>query len=234
MLFSRSKKFIFVHIYKTGGTSVTQMLQKYNYNFLTNQLPFRLLNSLLARTGSEYRIWAGNINYIGLLGCHQHATAFHIKNCLPDKIFLESFKFAFVRNPWSWQVSIYNHIKLAKHHVHHKLVNSFSDFSEYLRWRIQEDKHLQSEFVTDINGKYLVDYIGRLETIESDLDKICSVIGIETPKIIHLNKKLNKNDYVSYYTKESQELLANAFASDIERFGYSFDKYSSQPIIDLG
>jgi hypothetical protein len=122
-------------------------------------------------------------------------------------------------------------MKQVKSHYHHDLVNTFTGFDEYLEWRIKEDLHLQSEYLQDTNGDYLVDYVGRLENLQEDIQFIGKRLGMADFEIPHLNKRLKNGDYKNYYTAKTKRLVAEAFVEDIERFGYSFDRHSSDPII---
>lgn len=88
------------------------------------------------------------------------------------------FSFAFVRNPWDWQVSLYTFMLKNKNHYQHNLAKSFSGFTEYIEWRCREDVRFQRDFVFSKDGKQLVNFIGRFENLEKDFNYICSQIGI--------------------------------------------------------
>jgi hypothetical protein len=131
------------------------------------------------------------------------------------------FTFAFVRNPWSWQVSLYSFMIENEDHFQHELIVDMEDFDAYIEWRVGEDKVLQSEFVCDADGNIIVDDVGRLETIEDDFAEICQTIGIDA-SLPHKNQSGHR-DYRTYYSEHSRALVAEHFQADIERFGYDFD-----------
>jgi hypothetical protein len=88
----------------------------------------------------------------------------------------------------------------------------------------------QSDFVRDKNGKVLVDFIGRFENLQSDFDRVCPEIGLPPTALPHVNKSkvIRKyKGYQDYYDKESKEFIAELYKSDIELFGYEFDRSST-------
>jgi hypothetical protein len=196
MLLSLRHRFIFIHIYKAAGTSVTHALRPFTREPLLRRrtvprLPDRLPDHL---TAAEVR---------GEIG----------------ELFDRCFKFTFVRNPWDWQVSLYHYMLQTRKHPQHQLIRGMK-FDEYIRWRVTEDRHLQKEFVTDAAGKTIVDFIGRFENLETDFAAVCEKIGIAA-KLPHRNRSRHA-DYRSYYDDTTRELIATHFRDDIEMFGYSF------------
>ena len=199
MLLSLRHRFIFIHIYKVAGTSVTRALRPY----CRERLPTRLFQT-------------GRAQSIPTLP--DHITAQELRTEVRD-LFDRCFKFAFVRNPWDWQVSLYHYMKQNRKHPQHALIRNMT-FDEYITWRVTKDKHLQKEFVTDGEGTIIVDFVGRFERLEEDFDQICQRIGIR-PSLPHRNRSRH-DDYRSCYTDTTRELIAEHFRPDIELFDYSF------------
>lgn len=207
MLISHSHEFIFIHNYKVAGTSIRSALSKYTPWYKKNRYSNTIYN-LLCKVTSSY--------------VPHHATAFEIKNNVPPEIWDNYFKFAFVRNPWDWQVSLYFFMLKNKSHHQHELIRSMNSFEEYIEWRVNEDCHLQKEFLVDDVGNLIVDYIGKYENLQDDFDEICRQIGINA-SLTHKNKSKHK-DYREYYNDYTRNLIEEAFKEDIEMFGYSFDQ----------
>ena len=149
-----------------------------------------------------------------------HTTAAYVKRIFPDEVYEDAFKFAFVRNPWDWQISLYHYMKQEPNHYQHDFINNMKSFEEYLYWRINEEKHLQKEFVTDENGEIIVDFIGKLENIDSDLKNICDKLNLNV-SLQHENKSKHEN-YKTYYTDKTRDMVYEAFKEDIELFDYTF------------
>jgi hypothetical protein len=229
MLVSLEKKFIFIHVYKVAGTSIKKALEPYCYTpqkIWYNRLLLKATKSLYNKPLmfdpkgiGEYLIQHGG-----------HIKAQEAKNDLPS-LWANSFTFAFVRNPWDWQVSLYNFMKKDKSHFQHQLANSFQDFKEYLQWRVNNEVRFQTDFLLDRSGNLIVDFIGRLETINDDFSLICNNLGISAslPKV----NVSNILPYQEFYDSEDRELVAKVFAKDINLLGYSFDSFEPRPVKSL-
>jgi hypothetical protein len=200
MLVSTRHRFAFIHVYKVAGTSVRTALRPYADGQLLDRI----------------RRWLGHPPRYS-----PHLTAAEARRQLGPEEFDRAFTFAFVRNLWDWQVSLYSFMLHNANHPQHELVNSFSSFVEYLDWRVNEDLRLQSDFVTDAHGRQLLDFIGRYESLETDFARVCETIGIPA-QLPHRNKSQRTDDYRAYYSQTTRALVRDAFAEDIERFNYSF------------
>lgn len=205
MLISRKHKFIFIHIYKNAGSSITSAL-----------LPF----------AKEDGVQPADRNHAAVSEpfnpqpYHIHVSAADLVANMGGEEFSKYFSFAIVRNPWDWQVSLYSFMRKFKSHRQHAMALKFQNFKEYLRWRCSEEVRLQKDFLVDEQGKVLVDYVGRFERLELEFKEICSRISITTelPKI----NVSNELPYQSFYDDESIELVRETFKADIEMFGYNF------------
>lgn len=208
MLISYRHTFLFIHVYKVAGTSVRDALEPYADKA---PLPARALKRYLKVNLPHHR-WRV---------FPHHIRASQVQALIPPAIYNSFFKFAFVRNPWDWQVSLYHFMQQYERHKQLEVARRLHTFEDYLHWRVSEDLHLQQEFVTDASGKLIVDYVGRLETIGADFAQICRTIGIDA-QLKHMRKSAHK-DYRSYYTDRTAALVEQHFKQDIERFGYTFD-----------
>ncbi len=223
MLISHSKQFILIHNCKAGGTSLKKAL--YKYAPLYRRIKY---NKYLGAVVKRIK-WDRILHAIGSLTGNyklkqvpKHARAVKTKNQLPEEIFNNYFKFVFVRNPWAWQVSLYFHMSKNKAHFQHDLIKQFDSFEEYIEWRVNEDKHLQKEYIYDENNESIVDYVGKLENIQKDLQKICQKIGMPTPEVPQKNTTNHKH-YSSYYNERTKNLIAEHFSEDIELFDNEFE-----------
>jgi hypothetical protein len=72
-----------------------------------------------------------------------------------------------------------------------------------------------------INNDIAVDYVCRTESIQTDVNAMCEILGLEPPCFPHLNAT-EHGRYVEYYDEETQEIVAQRYAKDIEKFGYQF------------
>jgi len=211
MIVSHRKQFVFVHIYKTGGTSVKRVLRRH-----AMPLWQEAGNSLLKRMGipqfgPQLPIPGGN---------RDHLTASQlIEHCGVEE-WNRLFSFAFVRNPWDWELSHYRHICRQKSHKHHAVVGQMA-FSDYLQWRAEGRFRSQQAFLLH-QGQIAVDYVGRFENLASDFGYVCQRLGIRRPRLPRLNSS-RKHDYRAQYNGRDIECVAEMYGDDIQQFGYAFE-----------
>ena len=216
MLLSHRNKFLFVHIAKTGGTSVRAALQKYRWRD-PYYAPVWLASKLSGLANHELGI-----------KLPRHAKAIAAQEMLPREFFDSLCKFAFVRNPWDLQVSSYHHIQRERPH----LLKQDETFDAFLRrkfdperpWQYHIDTSItpQSDYLVDLNGNLIVDFIGHYETLQQDFNHCCQVIDIPGIELPHRRRADERLAYRDYYTPETQRMVEERFARDIEILGYEF------------
>jgi len=216
MLLSLKYNFLFVHIAKTGGTSVRAALRPLTWRD-PSQIPL-FICSRLSRL-SRHRL---GIKF------PRHAKAIAAREMLPRELYQQLFKFAFVRNPWDLQVSSWHHIRRERPH----LLRGVDDFDRFIEWKLDPARpyqfHIdtsitpQTDYLIDLHGDMIVDYVGRYETLAADFTEACRRIGIAPRVLPHKRQATDRSDYRSYYSDHSTEQVARHFAADIKRFDYSF------------
>ncbi len=217
MLLSIHHNFLFVHIAKTGGTSIRAALDGYRWRD-----PYRLPQFICSRLSalSGHRIG---------VKLPRHAKAVAALEMLPREVFDGLFKFAFVRNPWDLQVSSYHHIRRERPH----LMAGHEGFAEFLRWKLSAERpyqyHLdtsitpQADYLVDLHGRVIVDFVGRYERLEEDFAEACRHIGIPCPGLPHKRHATDRRTgYRDYYDDETRELVSAHFGQDAEMFDYHF------------
>lgn len=217
MLLSIKHKFLFVHIAKTGGTSVRAALQPLRWSdpwYVPQYVCSRLSHLSGHRIGAKFP---------------RHAKIIAAKEMLPDDFFSSLFKFVFVRNPWDLQVSSWHHVQ--KEHPH--LLKGIDSFRQFLEVKFDSERpyeyifdtsiQFQSDFVKDLHGQVLVDFVGHYENLEQDFAEVCKRLGLKHITLPHKRKAPQRQDYRKYYDDESAQLVADFFKDDIETFSYQFD-----------
>ncbi len=218
MLLSDRYQFLFVHIAKTGGTSVRAALNRLRWKDPMYYLawPCHRLSHLTGhRLGTKFP---------------RHSKIVCAQEMLPDEYFSGLFKFAFVRNPWDLQVSSFHHIGRERP----ELLKGHETFARFLRWKLNPERPyqyhmdtsitLQTDYLVDLSGELLVDRTGRYEHLHEDFESICRHLGVANLALPHKRKATDrKSDYRSYYDDETAEMVSNHFRRDIDMLGYAFD-----------
>jgi len=225
MIISYDKKFIFFHVAKVAGTSIKSALEDWAQE--PEKFKIKRPKKLLANNEPNpmYTMWEAFL---------WHAKAKDAQKAIPD--YNDYYKFAFVRNPWDWQVSMYNFVLKRTDHAKHELVKKMQGFEEYLEWVIHAHNpypkggtKLQKDIISDDNDNLIVDYVGRFETLNKDFDHVCQVLGIES-KLPYLNQS-NHKKYTAFYNERTKKLVADHCAADIELFAYTFDGYKEKNLV---
>ncbi len=218
MLLSVKYNFLFVHIAKTGGTSVRAALAPLRWRdpmYIPQFIASRLSHATGHRIASKLP---------------RHARIIAAKEMLPQELFESLFKFAFVRNPWDLQVSSWHHLRRERP----QLIEHIPDFGSFIRWKLDPERsyqyHIdtsierQTDYLKDLDGTILVDFIGKYENLQEDYEEACRRIGIKPPVLPHKRQAKDRKDYRSYYSDDLAELVAKYFKADIETFAYTFDQ----------
>ncbi len=245
MLMSLKHRFLFVHIPKVAGMSVRtalepflaspgrRMLNKLQWALVRGlgwaiRWPFVRLNvsrEFLHQYCTKRLFLRGPLS---TLHVHpQHLGALEWRTQLTPFIFNTLFKFAFVRNPWDWQVSLYHYCLQEPAHPDNAFFQSLGSFEKYIEWRVTQTLETQKSFLVDEEGKFIVDYIGRFENLSNDLEHVCQVLGFDNVHVPHVNASKHK-DYRTYYNNRTRQLVEEHFQEDIAAFGYTFEKSRTQ------
>lgn len=207
MLINEKHNYIYVHVYKVAGQSVKLALRREQFKWMP------LVRDHFSRLIELPQAYS-------FRSLEAHSTAKEIRDYLGPEKWDSMYSFSFVRNPWDWQVSLYHFIQTNKFNSQRGMVSSMS-FDDYIKWRVEEDLHLQSSFIFDRHGTQLVDFVGRFENLSEDFATVCNKIGVNA-SLGHENA--SKHDgYKKYYNDTTAGLIADAFKEDIEAFGYEFE-----------
>lgn len=207
MIVSYKNRFIFIHIPKAAGSSVRSALSKYD--------GFRWIRRVGGRVPvlrHHHRL----INY----SAYPHWPIIKAKALLPIDKYSQFTKFAFVRHPVDWHLSMFNYI------LHHEGSSAFSEtykevyvhrsFPDYIAWRIDMGPVEQVIQLVDETGRMEVDWLGRVENLAHDFSDICSELGISA-KLSHKNRTKYQEVHVDRATRSRIE---QAYWRDFELLGY--------------
>lgn len=124
----RERNIIFVHIPKTGGSSIEDIIWGPDRRSRTEE---QLWN---ARTHPGFNRYQS--------GSPQHLLATHIREEVGYDLFNRCFRFSFIRNPWDRTVSQYVYMKKRPDLRKRIGMGRFASFKEYLS-RLKRFDHVQ-------------------------------------------------------------------------------------------
>ncbi|MBE9166444.1 sulfotransferase family 2 domain-containing protein [Pleurocapsales cyanobacterium LEGE 06147] len=202
MLISNQKRFIFIHIPKTGGTSIEKVLEPYSDTIY----------------GYSYRQKKD-------ISIHRkHLKAFEAKNMLGDS-YNKLFSFAIIREPFeffrSWYLfNKYSEWSKRAQPEKFNLANSLN----LEEWMIQPKKPSQISWLVDDRGKIIVDCIFLLSKIEEGFEYIKKKCYIpEQVHLEHINqtimhqKKANNSELI-LPTKKVYTLIFEHYQEDMNLY----------------
>ena len=200
----KEKKFVFVHIPKTGGHSIERYFGAWNDSGHKPHPTPLGASMLVGRNKEHFPLWK-------ILKRAPEARSF--------------FKFTFVRNPWDRMVSEWGYMQ--KHPVTGKARDAFWKYGKTFESFVKNDLirfsrpgHMKPQY------KFLdlrINFIGKFETLQEDWDLICDKIQEPKFKLPHTNKT-DRKPYMEYYNDETRKIVKKQFAEDIKMFGYEFGK----------
>jgi len=217
-MISHDPKFIFVHIPRTGGSSIEKGLKRVGKK--------RFPNDIFPESYS------------------QHLTAQQFQSWLLEE-YKSYYSFTVVRNPWDRTVSTYLSLVLGNKRIRRSNLSQEEIVEGFYEWvweAYAEDKYPYSmanpsapeelirnsirpcyDWIADEEGIFLVNEIYRFEKLEIAFDRMVEIIGCpRVDPLPHVQVSRDRKPYTEYYKKESRQLVEHVFAKDVEIFGYKF------------
>lgn len=209
MMVSHSSRVLFVHVQKTGGSTVDRMLQE--------ALP--------------------DVEYLQGLRGGRHARLGPALREHPEVG--DYFIFGFVRNPWARMYSWWAMMKRAeadaeagvekavkqmgKNRLWRRVLPAYADFESFVLQGPDEQRELRRTQISYLRAKGReADFIGRQESFDEDLRTVFERIEVPWPgESLRVNTG-PRVDYREHYDDAMRDKVAEVFAADLERFGYEF------------
>jgi hypothetical protein len=151
---------------------------------------------------------------------HGHITCQEVRPFLIPGLWERLFKFSVVRNPYERFVSyVYFHYRADPALARDPLgtLKRALTVTAPNRWTVP-----QTHYVTDADGRLLVDHVARFEALQEHFDVICRRIGVPVSTLPRVNVG-NAPPYATCYDAELRDMAREAYADDFRLFGYSTD-----------
>ncbi|TRD22284.1 sulfotransferase family 2 domain-containing protein [Palleronia caenipelagi] len=214
MIISPQRGYVFVHIPKTGGTSLARALEERatKDDILIGDTPkARRRRQRVKQLRARGRLW-------------KHSKLRDLDGLLsPDEIRAMQVV-TIVRNPWDRMVSYFHWLQEQSFdHPAVRLAKTvpFDAFMRDPGTRASISADQVSDYLRLADGSEPPALILRCETLVEDLTKLEEVIGarLELP---HVNRSDRPEEVAALYDDDLREIVAKAYAGDIARFGYAF------------
>jgi hypothetical protein len=217
MIISRGRRYVFVHIPKSGGTSLSLALEDraMKDDILVGDTPkaLRRRKRLKAMTGAKR--------------LRKHGILSDIDGIVSADELRSMFTFTLVRNPWDRMVSYYHWLRHQT--FEHPAVGlarklPFTEFVLHADTARSFAANPARRYMTLANGvEHCSAYI-RLEQFDKDAEPLFEHLGFRL-SLPQSNRSDRAADYRGYFTPKTRAAVAAACAEDIERFGYGFDDF---------
>ena len=215
MIISRTRRFIFVHVPKTGGTALSLALEAKapKDNILIGDTPkARARAARWKGVKTAGRVW-------------KHSTLADVLGLVSKQEMMEFQTVTLVRNPWDRAVSYYHWLReqsfahpavgLAKSHNFSGFLNHPQTVAAFRLWpygaylRLPSGVEKESLFI-------------RLEVVAEDVAPFEAHLGFRLT-LPRANESERGRDWRPYYSDKDAGLITEVCGEDVARFGYRFD-----------
>ena len=216
MIFSRGRRYIFVHAPKTGGTALTLALEARAMKddvILADTPKGRARRRRVQDVPAAGRLW-------------KHSTLADIRGLATNEELASFFTFTLVRNPWDRMVSYYHWLRAQRFDHPAVALAKRAEFSTFLNapeTRAAFADHPYGSYVTTGDGQERCDLFLRLEHFADDAAPLEAHLGFRLGPLPVVNASERARDWRPYYSIADAAALAEICAADVTRFGYRFD-----------
>lgn len=208
MIVSHKHKFVFVAIPKTGTHSIRQALRPHlgphDWEqcglFEKKQFPMQS---------------------IAQLG-HGHITCLQLREVLPSPFFEDYFKFCFVRDPYERFLSLCYFLNRDNQRMQTDPVATMHEMISNPKLMQHILARPQTDFISDESGDLLVDFVGRVEHMQSDFDEISNKTSTPHAKLPRSNISPNKERDRPRFGHENHISEFSAYCDEMYRADLGF------------
>ncbi|NUH65842.1 sulfotransferase family 2 domain-containing protein [Sulfitobacter sp. S0837] len=213
MIISPGRRYVFVHIPKTGGTSLALALERraMKDDLMLGDTPKALKRRRrLQGVQAAGRLW-------------KHSTLADVDGLVSGEDLDGLFCFTLVRNPWDRVASYYRWLR-GQSFAHPAVeLAKQADFAGFLR-HPQTQASLRAwrarRYMQDAAGRERSDLYIRLEHFAEDAAPLFDHLGFELAL-----PRVNASQGAVAYTPELHDIVAAVCAEDIARFGYVYQAH---------
>lgn len=214
-MLSTGRRYLFIHIPKTGGTSLALALEAraMKDDIMLGDTPKAIKRRRRMRAAqTRGRLW-------------KHSTRADIEGLVPEAVLADLFAFTLVRNPWDRVVSYYHWLR--DQDFDHPAVGlakqlPFDGFLADVAVQASLRDWPAARYLQDGQGRDVGGHCIRLEHFAQDAVPLFDHLGFEF-SLPQVNRSTRAAGHAAYYTPALRDVVAECCAADIAQFGYAFD-----------
>lgn len=213
MIINHDLRFIFLHVPKTAGTSVTAWLSAYTG---WNDIELGATHygeQIQPIYGQRFKL-------------HKHSPASQVSRIVGQEIWANYYKFAIVRHPLDRLVSAF-HFYQEWQHPGVAPAKECKDLGEFLNSAYFDQDRRNCTRATGSQAQFLetpeaepVNKICRFESLAGDMAEVAEQLQIDPPQLPYSNRS-SRGAYLDYFTPELRILAEGLYANDFLAFGYA-------------
>lgn len=204
LMISLRYKFLYVHIPKTAGNAVQNILRHYSEDQVVCLTPYQDGVERFEVRNDQFNI-------------QKHSTLNDYQRELGEATLASLFKFCCVRNPWERAISYYfsphRGVSVWDRDNFLKLLDEMLPIPAYLK--LDGTVAKSSPFQN-------VDFVMRFERLESDFATVCQRLGLPKQDLAVRNKSARQH-FSTYYDADLVEIVRQRFSDEINEFDYRFE-----------
>jgi chondroitin 4-sulfotransferase 11 len=202
VLVSDSRKLVFIHIQKTGGSTVSTLLKEH----IPDIYEVGVRHQFASKGMHEVKNWDEYFKFAFVRNPWSRLVSWY-------SMVTKGQKGAEVLRQYVYDNSS----------TFEEFIRNCTDEIEYAEGVHYSFAYDQLDYVTDKNGNLLVDFIGRFENFEKDVSDVFCRVGVDLEAIPRMNPSPHKH-YSAFYIPETERIVRERFKRDIEYFGYEFER----------
>lgn len=172
--------------------------------------------------GTSIEVFFAGRDWSEINGRTKHLTAQEAVKHYGQETWDQCFTFSIVRNPWARFLSFFNLAKVAQPKLEFdKWIRRVCDKMGYNFAGVRVNRSM-AEYLTDKDGRIMVDFVGRVESLQDDFRTIVGRAGGDPGELPHTMAVKYDHDYRRWYTPETRDLVARRFKDDVELFKYDY------------
>lgn len=205
-MLDEARGFVFVHVPRTAGASMTSALRRSESATRFDQLP-----------GLHEIVVAENEVSPEVVALALHARARDIRTYLGADRYDRLESFAVVRDPWDRLRSRFHYVRVQPDHPEYP--HAQDGLASYVRWACEQHRNSLSDRLADRSGRILIKRLLRFESLAADVRQLDDDLSLGIGELPLINSSSNV-DETSEFPREVVALVQRAYERDFELFSY--------------